>query len=182
MVWCLEFFETIERRRSVRSFKDEPMKNRDLAKILNAAVLAPSAGDIQPWEFIVTTDEAVKRDLAMASFGQSWIEEAPVIVTVCAKEAASASRYGDRGSRLYCIQDTAAAVQNILLASTALGYGSCWVGAFDEKEVSKVLKTPKGIRPIAIIPIGIPGETPEVRPRKDLKRVLHFEVYGKQKF
>ena len=182
MVRCLELFETIERRRSVRAFKGKPVKKEYLTRILNAAILAPSAGDIQPWEFIVTTDAEVRRDLATAALGQDWMEEAMVIITVCAKEDASALRYGERGSRLYCIQDTAAAAQNILLASTALGYGSCWVGAFDEDEVRRVLKIPKGIRPVAIIPIGIPGETPEARPKKDLKRVLHFEVYGEQRF
>jgi len=178
----LELFETIERRRSVRTFKDKPVKKKDLARILNAAILAPSAGNIQPWEFIVTTDAEGRRDLAAAALGQCWMEGAPVIITVCAKEEASALRYGERGSRLYCIQDTAAAVQNILLASTALGYGSCWVGAFDEDEVRRALKIPKGTRPVAIIPIGVPGEKPEARPRRDLKRVVHSEVYGEQRF
>jgi nitroreductase len=174
----LELFEVIERRRSIRAFGSKPVKEGDLKRILSAAILAPSAGDVQPWEFIVTTDAEVKRDLALAALGQSWMEEAPVIITVCAREDASASRYGERGRKFYCIQDTAAAVQNILLASTALGYGSCWVGAFDEEEVRKVLRTPKGIRPVAIVPVGIPGEVPEVRSKRDLKRVLHFEVYG----
>ena len=178
----MELFETIRRRRSVRAFKGEPVKKEDLTRILNAAIMAPSAGDIQPWEFIVTTDAEVRRDLATAALGQYWMEEAPVIITVCAKEEASALRYGERGSGLYCIQDTAAAVQNILLASTALGYGSCWVGAFDEDEVRRVLKIPNGIRPVAMIPIGAPGERPEARSRRDLKRVVHSEVYGEQRF
>jgi len=178
----LELFKTIRRRRSIRAFKGEPVKREDLTRVLKAAVLAPSAGDIQPWEFIVTTDAEVRRDLAVAAVGQYWMEEAPLIITVCAKEEASALHYGERGSRLYCIQDTAAAIQNILLASTALGYGSCWVGAFDEGEVRRVLKIPNGVRPVAMIPIGGPGERPEARSRRSLKRVVHSEVYGGQRF
>jgi nitroreductase len=178
----LDVFETIERRRSVRAFRDGRVKDEDLTKMLTAAILAPSAGNIQPWEFIVTRDADVRRDLARAALRQTWMEEAPVIITVCTRGEASASRYGDRGRRLYCIQDTAAAVENILLASTALGYGSCWVGAFDEGEVRRVLKIPKGIRPVAMIPMGVPGERPEARSRRDLKRVVHSEVYGEQRF
>lgn len=174
----MELFEAIVKRRSVRAFKRKPLKEGDLTRILGAAILAPSAGDLQPWEFIITTDIEIKRDLVFAALGQSWMDEAPVIITVCANEEISASRYGDRGRRFYCIQDTAVAVQNILLAATALGYGSCWVGAFNDEEVKKVLKIPRGIKPVAIIPIGLPGEVPEVRLKRNLKRFLHFEFYG----
>ena len=173
----MDVFECIEKRRSIRSFKSTPLPEEDVRKILRAGIMAPSAGNIQPWEFVVTTKEDLKMRLAAAAFGQYWMAEAGVIITVCIVEEESATYYGTRGKNLYCIQDTAAAVENMLLAATALGYGSCWVGAFDEIEVRKVLKMPKEVRPVAMIPIGVPAESPEPRRRKDLHKVVHFEVY-----
>ncbi|MCX8182036.1 MAG: nitroreductase family protein [Candidatus Methanomethyliaceae archaeon] len=174
-------FQCIEKRRSVRSFRDVPIPEEDLIKILKAGIQAPSAGNIQPWRFIVTTKEDLKMKLAEAALGQYWMVEAGVIITVCAVEDESATYYGTRGRSLYCIQDTAAAVENILLASTALGYGSCWVGAFDEMEVRKTLSIPRDVRPVALIPIGAPAETPEARSRKDLRQVVYHETYGKSR-
>jgi len=175
----LDVFRCIEMRKSVRSFKDIPIPESDLLKILKAGILAPSAGNIQPWRFIVTTRRDLKTKLAEAALGQYWMVEAGIIITVCAVEEESETYYGSRGKNLYCIQDTAAAVENILLAATALGYGSCWVGAFDETEVRKTLNIPRGARPVALIPIGVPAETPEVRSRKDISEVVYFEIYGR---
>jgi len=178
----LDVFQCIENRRSVRSFKDIPIPERDLTKILKAGIMAPSAGNVQPWEFIVITKKDLKAKLAEAALGQYWMVEAGVIITVCANEEESATYYGARGKTLYCIQDTAAAIENILLAATALGYGSCWVGAFDEVEVRRTLNIPRGVRPVAIIPIGIPAEMPEARSRKDLRQVVYLETYGESKW
>lgn len=174
----MDVFECIEKRRSVRSFKSIPLPEEDVRRILRAGIMAPSAGNIQPWEFVVTTKEDLKMRLAEAALDQYWMAEAGVIITVCAVEEESAAYYGTRGKNLYCIQDTAAAVENMLLAATALGYGSCWVGAFDEIEVRKVLNIPKEVRPVAMIPIGVPAESPEPRRRKDLRKVVYSEVYG----
>lgn len=174
----MDVFECMKKRRSIRSFKNMSMKYEDLMKILNAAILAPSAGNIQPWEFIIVTRQDLKEELAEAALGQYWMSDASVIVVVCAREKDSASRYGYRGKSLYCIQDTAAAIENMLLAVTALGYGACWVGAFDEDRVREILKIPLGVRPVALVPIGIPNESPEPRWRKELHEVLYFEVYG----
>lgn len=177
----LDVFQCIEKRRSVRSFKDTPIPEDALLKILKAGIMAPSAGNVQPWKFIVTTESELKMKLAGAALGQYWMAEAGVIITVCAVEDESATYYGMRGKSLYCIQDTAAAVENILLAATALGYGSCWVGAFDEMEVRNILNIPRNVRPVAMIPIGVPAETPEARSRKDLHQVVYYEIYGKSR-
>ncbi|MCS7097895.1 MAG: nitroreductase family protein [Candidatus Methanomethyliaceae archaeon] len=177
----MDVFECIKRRRSVRNFKKLPVKYEDLTKILNAAILAPSAGNIQPWEFIIVTKQELKEELAEAALGQYWMVDAGVIIVVCAREKDSSARYGLRGRTLYCIQDTAAAIENMLLAVTALGYGACWVGAFDEEAVRKILKIPSGVRPIALIPIGVPNEVPEPRWRMELHEVIHFEFYGGSK-
>lgn len=170
-------FEAIKGRRSIRRFAPGDVKSEDLAKILEAAIWAPSAGNLQPWEFIVVRNEETKRMLARAALNQAFIAEAPVVVVVCANVERSASYYGERGRTLYCIQDTAAAIQNMLLAIHALGYGACWVGAFREDAVRKILGIPEHVRPVAIIPIGVPGERPSPPPRIPLRKVVHFEKY-----
>ncbi|MGQ9759690.1 MAG: nitroreductase family protein [Candidatus Methanomethylicaceae archaeon] len=177
----MDVLECIERRRSIRRFVDAPIKEEDLMKILRAGILAPSAGNIQPWEFIITTERTLKSELARVALGQYWMADAGVILTVCAKEEESAAYYGLRGSALYCIQDTAAAIENMLLAATALGYGACWVGAFNEQDVRRVLKIPRSVRPVALVPIGFPAERPEATRRKRLSEILHFEVYGRSR-
>ncbi|MHA1596045.1 MAG: nitroreductase family protein [Candidatus Asgardarchaeia archaeon] len=168
----MDVFECIFGRRSVRSFLKEDVKDEHLEKIIEAAIHAPSAGNLQSWEFYVLRSRETKRKIADAALGQRFIEEAPVVIVVCANENVSSLRYGLRGKELYCIQDTAAATQNILLSAYALGYGSCWVGAFMEDEVSRILKTSPGVRPVAIIPIGKPAEIPRKPPRRRPKVVF----------
>lgn len=142
-------------------------------KILNSAIMAPSAGNCQPWEFVVVKDQAQKERLVHAALGETFIVEAPVNIVVCANVPRTSRRYGRRGEELYCIQDTAAAVQNILLAAYALGYATCWVGAFDEYAVAEVIKAPAGVRPIAIVPIGKPAEKPSPPQRMPLSKITH---------
>jgi len=174
----MDLFQAVEKRASVRSYKDVTISEDDLRRILNAGIRAPTAGNVQPWVFIVTRKTSIKKDLAEAANHQDFIESASTIITVCAVEKDSASRYGIRGSTLYCLQDTAAAVENILLAATALGYGTCWIGAFDEEAVRDVLNVPETARPVAIIPLGLPKGTPASSPRKPLEEVVHHEFYG----
>ncbi|HID60692.1 MAG TPA: nitroreductase family protein [Hadesarchaea archaeon] len=168
----MDVFEAIEGRRSVRSFKPDQIDEKDLEKILDAGRLSPSAGNCQPWEFVVIRDKTSKQKLVLAALGQSFVAEAPVVVVVCANIHRSSNRYGRRGAELYCIQDTAAAIQNMLLAAYALGYGTCWVGAFDEEAVARAIKAPPSIRPVGIIPIGKPAEKPRATPRLPLSKIV----------
>jgi nitroreductase len=157
--------EAIEERRSVRQFKQDPIPEAVVSRIIGCGLKAPSAGNIQPWQFWVIRRPGLKEALAEAAFGQEFVSQAPVVVAVLAEPARSATRYGYRGSELYCIQDTAAAVQNIMLAGLEYGIGSCWVGAFDEKKVSKALNLSERFRPVALVPMGYPAELPARRPR-----------------
>lgn len=173
----MSILELVKSRRSIRSFKPDPVPEEDLMKILEAARWAPSAGNCQPWDFIIVTKDNLKRKLAMAALGQFWITEAPVVIVVCANIPRTSWRYGERGKSLYAIQDTAAATQNILLTAHALGYGTCWVGAFNEEEVRRVLNIPRDVRPVAIIPLGKPNEKPRAPPRIPLEEIIHWETY-----
>ena len=173
----MDVFEAIKGRRSVREFKPDQVDDRDLERILDSGRLAPSAGNCQPWEFVVVKDKSVKQKLARAALGQSFVAEAPVVIVVCANIPRTSSRYGERGEELYCIQDTAAAAQNIHLAAYALGYGTCWVGAFDEVAAARAINAPPEVRPAAIIPIGRPAEKPRPPPRLPLSEIVHHDGF-----
>ncbi len=153
----MDLYDAINGRRSVREFTDRDVPAPVVRKLLEAAVRAPTAGNLQPWRFHVVRDRVVKRMLAAAAGGQSFIERAPVVIVVEAELEASARGYGSRGEHLYAIQDTAAAVENMLLAAVAEGLGACWVGAFSEEAASAALGLPAGRRPLAMVPVGYPA-------------------------
>lgn len=172
----MDFWRVLENRYSVRQFDpatDVPVET--VERLLMAAIRAPSAGNRQPWRFYVVRDPDVRRELVAAAHGQEFIIQAPVTIIVCADPEQSAARYGKRGRELYCLQDTAAAVEHILLAAVALGLGGCWVGAFDEQQAAHALHLPRQLRPVAILPIGKPAGTPGMRTsRRALQSVAAY--------
>lgn len=172
----MDFWQVIEARHSVRSFDpavDIPPET--VERLLTAAIRAPSAGNRQPWHFYVVRNLATRRALAAAAYGQTFVAQAPLVIVVCADAGQSAGRYGQRGRELYCLQDTAAATEHILLAAVALGLGGCWVGAFDEDQAARALNLPPRHRPVAILPIGKPaGRATSSPPRQPLKAVVSY--------
>lgn len=176
----MDVLEAIKTRRSVRAFTNQPVSDEKVKQLLDAARWAPSAGNIQPWEFIVVRNPEIKRGLATAALNQTFIEEAPVVIVVCANQLRSGQGYGSRGVNLYCLQDTAAATENMLLTACTLGLATCWVGAFNEEEARNVLKVPNSVRPVAIIPVGYPGVKPEAPERRPLTEIVHHETFGRK--
>lgn len=165
--------EVIRRRRSVRSFREEPLPPGVLEQLLEAACWAPSAGNLQPWQFYVVRSPEKKKQVAAAA-RQGFLAGAPAIVVVCALPERSAAIYGDRGRYLYCLQDTAAAVQNLLLAATSLGLATCWIGAFDEGRVRQVLGLSAEARPVALVPVGYAAGEPPTSDRRPLEAVVRW--------
>ncbi len=174
----MELSEAIKNRRSIRSFKPDPIPEKDLTKIFNAGRWAPSSGNTQPLEMVIIKNEKRKKKLAEAAGGQSFIAEAPIAIVACANIPRTAETYGDRGRNMYIFQDTATAIQNILLRAYSLGYGTCWIGSFHDEEVSKVIKAPEWIRPLAIVPIGRADEDPEAPPRRELEEITHEGTFS----
>ena len=170
--------ESIITRKSVRDFLEEDISASDVETLIHAAILAPSAGNLQPWAFIIVRKSETKQQLAEAASGQTWMISAPVIIIICAIPLMTRPRYGERGVNLYCIQDTAAAAENILLTASYNGLGGTWVGAFDEEKVAAILRIPKEVRPIIIIPIGHPAYESNKRSRHPLAEVLREEVWN----
>jgi len=174
----MEFFETLQRRVSTRAFKSTPVEEEALWKILEAANSAPSAGNLQAYEIVVVRDPVRRRELAHAAVEQWFIAQAPVVLVFLANPQRSRWRYGRRGAELYCLQDATIACAYAQLAATAVGLGSCWVGAFDEEAVRRILAAPSQLRPIAILPIGVPDEAPEPRARRPFGDLVHEERVG----
>lgn len=170
----MDVLEAIRKRRSIRRYRPDPVPEHVLKDILECARLAPSAGNRQPWVFVVVKDEMVKNKLVEASGNQVALAQAPVAIVVCADPEVSGARYEDRGRTLYVYQDTAAAVTNILLAATDYGLGTCWIGAFKETLVREALDLPFNLRPVAIIPMGYPDQEREPRTLRAFEEVVWY--------
>lgn len=171
----VDVLDLIKGRRSVRDFRPDAPPPEKIAGLLDAARWAPSAGNLQPWFIYVVKDQSKRNALSDAALGQAFIARAPVCFVMCGEPERSARIYGERGRSLYCIQDVAAAVQNLLLAAHAGGLGACWVGAFDTKKVQLVLDLPPSRVPLALVPCGYPAGAPERPPRRHgLEDICNF--------
>lgn len=173
----MDVSEAISKRRSIRTYKKQDLPQGTVEELLEAARWAPSAGNVQPWEFVVASAQRSKQALSEAAYGQIVLQEASVVIVVCADEKYAEETYNERGKTLYCIQDTAAAIENILLTACSMGLGSCWIGAFKENEICKIINAPAGVRPVALIPIGYPNETPPARDRRPVNDIMHKEKF-----
>ena len=164
-----DIFTCMRDSHSVRHFTKEPIPDEIVTQLLQAANWAPSAGNLQPWYLYVVKDEKIKQEVAKVCYNQPQVEEAAVLIVVLADPAKSNEQYGERGAQLYCLQDSAAAVQNMLLAAEALGIGACWVGAFDEVKLQRIVEAAPRLRAVAVVCIGKSDE--EVSAMKDRRRV-----------
>ncbi|MGD0872995.1 MAG: nitroreductase family protein [Bryobacteraceae bacterium] len=168
----MDLFEVIRRRRSVRAFAPEAVEAEKVAQVLAAANAAPSAGNLQGYEIFRVTREKERTALARAALDQFFVAQAPVVLVFCANRERSAAQYQERGARLYAIQDATIACAFAMLAATALGLGTVWVGAFDEAAVQRVLGC-HDLLPVAMLPVGYPAEEPEPAPRRSLADLVH---------
>jgi len=156
----MEFNQLIQDRRSVRAFRPDSVPDETVEALLAAAVRAPSAGNLQAWEFVVVRDSEARRRLARAAFEQTFIAQAPVVIVTCRNLERNTLRYGARGRDFYSLIDTSCASMLLLLAARDQGLGACFVGAYRDAEVCRILRLPGHIRPVGIIPIGHPAESP----------------------
>jgi nitroreductase len=173
----LDVFKAITERRSTRAFTDEKVSEKDVWRLIEAARWAPSAGNTQPWLFVIVKDPEIKRKLSDAALNQVLIQKASVVIVVCADVSRSSRGYDSRGEKLYSIQDTAAATENILLAAQELSLATCWIGAFNDQEVAKAVKAPKNVKPVAIVPVGYPAVKPVAPQRRSVNEIVHYETF-----
>jgi nitroreductase len=173
----MEFHDLVNARRSVRRYQRNPVPRAALEAILEAANRAPSAGGLQAYEIVVVERQDTRSALAQAAHRQDSVATAPVVLVFVANPRRNASRYGDRGVSLYSVQDATIAAAYAQLAAAAQGLGSCWVGAFDESKVGEILGAPRGMRPVAMLPIGYSDETPQVVPRRGIDHLAWHEKF-----
>jgi len=168
--------EAILKRKSVRRFNsNKDVKDSVIKDILEMGTRAPSAGNIQPWKIFVIRNPKAKRKLAEASFGQAFIAAAPVVLLICIDGQRASEKYGVRGIELYSIQDSAALIENILLAVVSHNLGACWIGAFDEEYCRRIDALSDNMRPVAIIPIGYEAGETSVTSRRPLEEVVIWD-------
>ncbi|MBS3102227.1 nitroreductase family protein [Candidatus Woesearchaeota archaeon] len=173
----MDVFECIRTRRSVRKFKDKQVPWDNVVTIMQAGKYAPSAGNLQNWKFIIVKSDAKRKAIAKACLDQEWMETAPVYIVLVGEPEKAERYYGARGRRLYTIQAIAASIQNMLLTAHSLGLGSCWVGAFDEDEIRRILLLPEVVDVHAVVVIGYADEKPEMPPKYRIEHMMYFEKW-----
>ena len=159
----------IKKRRSVRAFAPQAVEAEKVAQVLAAANAAPSAGNLQGYEIFQITREKELSALARAAMDQFFVAQAPVVLVFCANPARSAAKYRERGARLYALQDATIACAFAMLAATALGLGTVWVGAFDDAAVQRALGRQDSVAGGHLYP----AEQPESTPRRSLDDLVH---------
>ncbi len=159
--------DLIKQRRSIRKYTAEPVSDADIRTMLEAAMAAPSADNIQPWEFVVVQDAVLRRGLAQTHPWSRMCADAPVVFVVC----------GDERRSGHWVDDTSAATENLLLAAAGLGLGAVWVGVYtdssSEAHVRDLLGIPSGMRILCLVPVGHPAESKPPRSQYDESKVHH---------
>lgn len=172
VVIFLEVFETIKKRRSIRKYEEKSVEKKKLLKVLEAARLAPSAMNLQPYAFVVTTEKETIKRLSSAC-NQEWI--APIMIVVCAFPKEAWVR--DDGEQ-YWKADAAIAMNNISLQAVTEGLGTCWIAAFKEEEIKEILEIDPKARVLALTPLGYPAEKKgPVTNRKTIDKIVHYEKW-----
>ena len=164
----MQTFETIDKRRSIRVYKDQPVEKEKMDKLIEAARLAPTAGNRQKFKLVIVDYEEkdLKRTLAVACNQQHFVGTASNIV-------AGISEPDYKWHQV----DTAIVLEHIVLEAVELGLGTCWIGSFKEDDIKKILKVPEDKKVVALLVIGYPAESPSSRPRKDVSELVSYSKY-----
>jgi nitroreductase len=169
----MDVLSAVKDRRSIRNFQKRDISKDILDKLIDALILAPSAGNLQSRKFYFVIDEGLKRQIAAAALHQDFISEAPVAI-VCCTDSRIGRHYGQRGTELYSIQDVSASIMAMMLVAIENELGTCWVGAFREDEVSRLLILPDNLRPVSIVPLGYPARIPRPTSRVSKEEAVEF--------
>lgn len=175
----LPALEAIGNRRTIRQFKPDPVPTALLEQLLRAAISAPTSGNLQPWEFIRVVTPEVKERLVASTYGgysrlapmQAWLLDAPELLVACSNIVRTTARYGIEGPR-YARLDVAAAIQNLLIAATAVGLGSAWVGGFRDAEARQALALDPELEIVGLVAIGYAAESPVTPYRMPISDIL----------
>jgi nitroreductase len=169
----MEFLELIRNRYSVRTYKPDPVEDDKLEQILEAARLAPTAANRQPFRVLVIHTEGRQEELRRI-YRRGWFVDAPIILCACGVPAENWVRMDGKN---YNDVDVAIAMDHLILAAASLGLGTCWIAAFDPDAAREVLNLPAGVEPIAFTPLGYPADTPGEKKRKPLDELVRYDTW-----
>jgi nitroreductase len=168
----MEVMEAIEKRRSIRDYDDRPVPEEKLKRVLEAARLSPSASNRQDRKFVVVRDEACRRGLSQAAFGQVYVAQAPVVIAAVSTNPGYVMASGVPSFSV----DLAIAIDHMTLAAVNEGLGTCWIGAFHQDQIKSILGIPEEYTVAALLTLGFPRITPQRTPRKALDEVVSYEM------
>ena len=170
----MDIYEIIEKRRSVRAFRDDPVPDDMLERILNAGRMAPSAHNAQDYKFIVVKDPGIRKEISDACSEQKFIAEPPVIIV----GVSTNPEYMLASNVPSYAMDVAIALDHITLAAVEEGLGTCWVGSFSQENIKAILGIPENHKVVAVLPLGVPYDDPGVKSRKSIKELVSYEKYS----
>jgi len=183
----MEFIEVIKNRVSIRKYQKKDINENHLNYILECGHTAPTAGNLQPWEFIIIRNSSIKRKIVNTTYignqrnspkHQEWLMDAPVFIIICANKNRIISKYGEKSMKKLVYLDCSAAIENMLLAVVDLNLGSCYVSGFRENDLSKALNIPDYLEIIGLIPIGYVEGKAIRRVKRPLKEVVHIDYFN----
>jgi nitroreductase len=172
----MEFYDVIRTRRSVRRYSDRDVPGEVLERVLDAARLAPSANNKQPWRYIIVREQPRREEIARIAANQTFIAQAPVVIVLCAQQYVDHNSW--IGENMYLV-DATISMDHLVLAARNEGLGTCWIGAFDRKGVEEMFGLPGDVHPIVLTPLGYPasdGAFGEDTVRKSLDAVYVDDV------
>ena len=167
----MDFLELARKRYSVRAYKPDPVEDGKLQKVLEATRLAPTACNIQPFQFIVIHTKGREAELRRI-YSASWFVQAPIVICACGIPGESWCRQDGKN---YCDIDVTIAMDHLILAATELGLGTCWIGAFNPDAAREVLGLPSDVEPIAFTPLGYPNDKPGHKSRNNIDKLVKYE-------
>jgi nitroreductase len=167
----MEFSELVQKRYSVRAYRSDPVEDEKLQQVLEAARMAPTASNRQPFQLIVIHTRGREAELKRI-YGHDWFVQSPLIVCACAIPSKAWVR---RDGKNYGEVDLAIAMDHFILAATNLGLGTCWIAAFDPNAAREILHLPDDAEPIAFTPVGYPADRPTPKKRKALSELVRYE-------
>jgi nitroreductase len=167
----MDYSELIAKRYSVRAFKPDPINDEQLRAVLNAARLAPTASNRQPFQIIVAHTRGRAEEL-LSIYQREWFVQAPLVMCICGTPSAAWVR---KDGRLYLGVDVGIVMDHLVLAAADLGLGTCIVAAFDEANARKVLSIPDEVEPMLFTPLGYPADVPGIKQRKKLEELVRYE-------
>ena len=167
----MDFWELARKRYSVRAYKPDPVEDDKLQKVLEAARLAPTACNLQPFQLIVLNTKGREAELRRIYSG-SWFVQAPIVICVCGIPSQSWVRQDGKN---YCDVDVTIAMDHLILAAADLGLGTCWIGAFNPNAAREVLSLPDNVEPVAFTPLGYPDDQPGYKGRKSIDKLVRYE-------